>query len=186
MALVYDSLYIGGRWVAPASTKTIDVVSASTEEPIGRVPEAVEDDIDAAVAAARAAFDDPAGWSGWEPGARADAIERLAVALDARSDEMARRVSNQNGMPITIATGAEGAFPQLVLRYYANLIRTAVLDEVRDGMLGGKIRVRRAPDRRDRRHRPLELPDDTDGVQARARAGDGLRGRPQTEPGNSA
>ncbi|GLY38052.1 hypothetical protein Amsp01_040760 [Amycolatopsis sp. NBRC 101858] len=142
MVLHYDSLYIGGRWVAPASAKTIDVVSASTEEPIGRVPEGTEEDIDAA---ARAAFDDPAGWSGWEPVARADAIERLAVALDARGEEMARRVSSQNGMPITIATGAEGAFPQLVLRYYANLIRTAVLDEVRDGVLGGKIRVRRAP-----------------------------------------
>jgi aldehyde dehydrogenase (NAD+) len=142
--LVYESLYIGGRWVAPASTRTFEVVSASTEEPIGRVPEAVEEDVDAAVAAARAAFDDPSGWSSWEPGARADVIERLAAAMDARGEELARRVSSQNGMPISIANAVEGGFPQLVLRYYAGLIRSAVLDETRDGLLGGKIRVRRS------------------------------------------
>ncbi|WP_370963925.1 aldehyde dehydrogenase [Amycolatopsis sp. cg9] len=145
MDLVYESLYIGGKWVAPASARTIEVVSASTEEVIGRVPEAVEADIDAAVAAARTAFDDPVGWSSWEPAERAAVMERLAVALDARAGETARRVSSQNGLPISIANAVEGGFPQLILRYYAGLIRTAVLDEPRDGLLGGKVRVRRTP-----------------------------------------
>ncbi|WP_414731653.1 aldehyde dehydrogenase family protein [Williamsia sp.] len=66
MTLAYDALFIGGQWVPSAENKTITVVSASTEEVLGRVPEATEADIDAAVAAARTAFDDPAGWSRWE------------------------------------------------------------------------------------------------------------------------
>lgn len=41
--------------------------------------------MDAAVAAARRAFDDPGGWSQWEPAARAEAIERLAAELEAVS-----------------------------------------------------------------------------------------------------
>src|ERR1700754_3050123 len=145
MDLSYDKLFIGGDWVTPSSSRTIEVFSASTEEPIGRVPEAVDADVDAAVAAARAAFEDPTGWATWEPSARADAIERFATALDARGTEMARRVSAQNGMPISIATMLEAAFPQVVLRYYAGLIRSAVLAETRDGLLGGKVRVRRTP-----------------------------------------
>lgn len=54
----HDRLFIGGEWAAPAGTDVIDVVSPHTEEVIGRVPEGTEGDIDAAVAAARRAFDE--------------------------------------------------------------------------------------------------------------------------------
>ncbi|ALL79616.1 aldehyde dehydrogenase (plasmid) [Pseudonocardia sp. EC080610-09] len=145
MSTVYESLFIGGEWVAPSSSRTIEVVSASTEELIGRVPEAVDRDVDAAVAAARAAFDDPTGWATWSPADRATVMERLADELDARAPEMARRVSSQNGMPISVATQLEGVFPQVLLRYYAGLIRATELDEVRDGLMGGRIRVTRRP-----------------------------------------
>lgn len=65
MTLYIDSLFIGGEWIPPTSSHRINVISASTEEHIGSVPEAREADVDAAVAAARAAFDDPSGWSQW-------------------------------------------------------------------------------------------------------------------------
>lgn len=146
MTITYDKLFIGGEWRAPASTNTIAVHSASTEEFLGSVPEAVEADVDAAVSAARAAFDDPAGWSTWAPEQRADAMERLAGILEARSDELARRVSSQNGMPISISSQLEVGFPQMLLGYYAGLIRNTPLEEVRHGLLAGnEIRVRRLP-----------------------------------------
>ena len=85
--------------------------------------------MDAAVAAARRAFDDPGGWSQWEPSARAAAMERLAVELEARAAEMAQRVSAQNGMPISIATMLEGGFPVIVLRYLAGLLDGASFEE---------------------------------------------------------
>jgi aldehyde dehydrogenase (NAD+) len=59
----HNTLFIGGEWIAPSSSRSITVVSASTEEVIGSVPEAQEADVDAAVDAARRAFDDPDGWA---------------------------------------------------------------------------------------------------------------------------
>jgi len=56
--LVRDRLFIGGDWVAPAGDGTITVVSPSTEQPVGGVPDATPADIDRAVASARAAFDE--------------------------------------------------------------------------------------------------------------------------------
>jgi acyl-CoA reductase-like NAD-dependent aldehyde dehydrogenase len=145
MTITYDKLFIGGDWVSPASGDRIDVHSASTEEFIGSVPEAVEADVDAAVDAARAAHDDRSGFSSWSAEDRAAAMERLAAALDTRAPEMARRISSQNGMPIAVANQLEAVFPQILLRYYAGLIRTTPLEEIRDGLLGGQIKVRRRP-----------------------------------------
>ncbi|MDV2477103.1 aldehyde dehydrogenase [Rhodococcus zopfii] len=129
----------------PATSARIDVVSPSTEAPIGSVPEAGDDDVDAAVQAARAAFTDPNGWAHWSPERRADAMERLAAELDARASETATAVSSQNGMPISIAQRLEAVFPQLLLRYYAGLIRDTSLEEVRPGLLGGSTLVTRQP-----------------------------------------
>lgn len=141
----YDKLFIGGEWRTPASSECIDVTSASTEEPIGSVPAATERDVDDAVAAARRAFDDPQGWAHWPPVKRADAIEQLAQQLEIRADEMARRVSAQNGMPISIATQLEGGFPLVVLRYYANLLREAEFETEQPHVMGGTTVVRREP-----------------------------------------
>ncbi|WP_086708376.1 aldehyde dehydrogenase [Streptomyces antimycoticus] len=142
---LYDGFYIDGAWSRPSSPEVVEVVSASTEELVGTAPVGANGDIDAAVAAARRAFDDPNGWQHWSRVARADAMESLADALDSRSGEMARRVATQNGMPVSVANGFEGAFPQTVLRYYAALIRETDLEETRQGLLGGRIRVRRLP-----------------------------------------
>jgi acyl-CoA reductase-like NAD-dependent aldehyde dehydrogenase len=85
MTTVRDTLFIGGTWVPPSSAATIEVRSASTGEYAGTVPDGADADMDAAVAAARRAFDDPSGWSSWEPAERAASLERLAAELDARS-----------------------------------------------------------------------------------------------------
>jgi aldehyde dehydrogenase (NAD+) len=145
VALDTDKLFIGGEWVPSLGGGRIDVVSASTEEHVGSVPDGTEADIDAAVAAARRTFDDPDGWSSWSSEDRAQLLERLADALEARGEETAHRVSMQNGMPITIARQLEAVFPGVVARYYAGLIRSVELEEERAGVLGGRIRVARKP-----------------------------------------
>ena len=145
MELDYDSLYVGGEWIKPASSSKITVVSASTEQVIGHVPEAVEADVDAAVGAARRAFDDPNGWAHWEPAQRAATMERLASALDKRAGEMVRRISSQNGMPVAVANQLEAVFPALLLRYYAGLVNDDTFEEIRPGLLGGTTLVRREP-----------------------------------------
>src|SRR2546430_7771717 len=145
MELEYDSLYVGGEWIKPASSSEITVVSASTEQVIGHVPEAVEADIDAAVGAARRAFDDPNGWAHWQPAQRAAAMERLASALDKRAEEMVRRIGSQNGMPVAVGSQLEAVFPALLLRYYAGLVKDDTLEEIRPRVLGGSTLVRREP-----------------------------------------
>ncbi|WP_326835476.1 aldehyde dehydrogenase [Amycolatopsis rhabdoformis] len=142
---MYEHLFIDGAWVRPSSPATITVSSASTEEVLGSVPEAREADVDAAVAAARRAFDDPHGWSRWAPDRRAAAMESLAAQLDQRTDEMARRVSSQNGLPVTIAKQLEGGFPRVLLRYYADLAKSACEEETRPHLFGGTTTVRREP-----------------------------------------
>ncbi|AZK92946.1 MULTISPECIES: aldehyde dehydrogenase [Streptomyces] len=145
MNLRYGTFYIGGAWVDPATDRTITPVDASTEQPLGEVPEGTEADIDRAVAAARTAFDAPAGWASWEPARRAEAMDRLADAIDRRADEFVTRVSAQNGMPVSVARQLETGYPSAILRYYAGLARGLSTAEIRPGLFGGDIEVRREP-----------------------------------------
>jgi aldehyde dehydrogenase (NAD+) len=140
-----DTLFIGGEWVSPASDQKITVVSASTEEVIGSVAEAVEADVDAAVDAARRAFNDPKGWAHWAPEDRAKAMERFADELEKRAPEIAQAVSSQNGMPIAISSAFEATFPAVLLRYYAGVIRQAEFEREQPGLMGGSVLVRREP-----------------------------------------
>ncbi|MDR7254230.1 acyl-CoA reductase-like NAD-dependent aldehyde dehydrogenase [Nocardioides sp. BE266] len=140
----YDRLYVGGTWNAPATDQRIQVHSPTDEQLIGSVPEASEADIDAAVSAARDAFDDPEGWAHWSPSRRTEVLERFAVALEERGGETARRVTIQNGMPIWLAQQFEAGFPAVLLRYYAGLVE-AGQEERRQGMLGKQAVVTREP-----------------------------------------
>jgi len=140
-----NELFIGGEWVEPQGAERISVICASTEELAGSVPQGANADIDAAVSAARAAFEDPGGWSSWSVEDRAQALERLAGALESRGEETAHRVSLQNGMPISIALQTEAVFPAVLARYYAGVIRQTVLEEDRPGLLGGVIHVLHKP-----------------------------------------
>ncbi|WP_415394245.1 aldehyde dehydrogenase (plasmid) [Rhodococcus globerulus] len=145
MSITYDRHFIGGEWVAPSTPNVIEVFSASTGEHIGSVPGSGNSDVDAAVEAARRAFDDPHGWAHWAPERRATAIDSLAHELEIRNDEMARRVSMQNGMPISIAERPTGGFPAIYLRYVAGLLRSAQLEVERPHLLGGTTIVRKEP-----------------------------------------
>ena len=76
--LDYDKLYIDGAVgrLRPARG-TIDVINATTEEVMGRIPEGTADDVDRAVAAAKAAF---ATWSQTARQERGKYLQRLAEA----------------------------------------------------------------------------------------------------------
>ncbi|MEU1892043.1 aldehyde dehydrogenase [Streptomyces pristinaespiralis] len=127
----YDKFLIDGAWHPPATAERIDVTSANTGQLIGSVPAASTRDIDAAVAAARRAFDDPSGWAHWAPADRAAAMLRLADALAARSDRTAELVSDQVGMPINTAKSFEGSVPEKLLRFYASMITQTSSDDLR-------------------------------------------------------
>jgi aldehyde dehydrogenase (NAD+) len=141
----YRQLYLGGQWHDPAGAESISVHSATTEDLIGSVPRGGPGDIDAAVAAARSAFEAPDGWATWHPKQRGEVLEQFAAELESRGAEMAARVSMQNGMPIAVAQHFEAGFPPLLLRYYSDLMNRAPAEEARPGMLGGTALVSKHP-----------------------------------------
>ena len=63
----HHHLLVGGEWRKPHSSSLIQVFSANTEQLIGSVPDADRVDVDAAVRAARTAFDDPRAGPGGRP-----------------------------------------------------------------------------------------------------------------------
>jgi geranial dehydrogenase len=138
-----DSFFIGGEWVAPASSKRFELINAGTQESLGSVPEAVEADVDRAVAAARQAFDHST-WATRAPSERAAAMRRFAEALQKRAPDLAQAVSQQNGMPIFLSEMLEGGFSVGVLSYYAGLADTLALSEKRPSQMGVETLVERS------------------------------------------
>ena len=138
-------LFINGGWESPSSSELITVDSANTGLPIGSVPDADSSDVASAVRAARAAFDDPSGWSHWPPTARAEVLRRLAAAIDKRSAKIAALVSDQNGMPIFLSTVSDSQLPGHTLRYYADLLAETATEEIRESSGGGRTMVRVVP-----------------------------------------
>jgi acyl-CoA reductase-like NAD-dependent aldehyde dehydrogenase len=90
-----DSLYIDGAWV-PHAGGSIEVIDSTTEEVMGSVPEGTVEDVDRAVAAARAAF--PA-WSALPVEERTALLTKVAEALGARMDDLADLITHEVGMP---------------------------------------------------------------------------------------
>src|SRR5262245_31163562 len=91
-------LFIGGQSVEPRSGEWFGTVSPSTEEPLAEVAHAGPEDVEAAVAAARGAFED--GWSSLRPAERAKYLFRIARILQERSRELAVLESLDGGKPI--------------------------------------------------------------------------------------
>jgi malonate-semialdehyde dehydrogenase (acetylating)/methylmalonate-semialdehyde dehydrogenase len=86
--------YVGGQWVPSTSTEALDVTNPGTGEVLARVPLSTSADLDAAVAAARAAL--PA-WRAVSVIQRARRLFTLREALDARKEELARSVATEMG-----------------------------------------------------------------------------------------
>ena len=115
----HRQLYIDGAWVDPAGTEMIDVISASTEAVMGRIPEGTPADVDRAVAAARAAFD---GWAAKTPAERAEVVAAIGEGMVERRDELSGLISGEVGMPRKLAgiiqvglpVAVAGGFPAIV------------------------------------------------------------------------
>ena len=139
---IKDTLYIGGEWVAPAGTDTIEVISPTTEELIARVPEASEGDVDRAVEAAKAALTGP--YPQLTPDERADYLVKLSQAIQARSQELAEVITAEMGSPSSWSLMGQVFSSTMVLDGWAELTRTFSFEEIRPGALG-PVMVRKEP-----------------------------------------
>jgi acyl-CoA reductase-like NAD-dependent aldehyde dehydrogenase len=110
-------LLINNEWRAATGGRTMDVVNPATEEVIGTVASGDRSDVDAAVAAARAALDGP--WGRMSARERGRLVSRLADRLMERADEVARLETLHNGKPIFESRQIEIPAAAECLEYFA-------------------------------------------------------------------
>ncbi len=116
-AVLEKHLLIDNQWRPAASGKTMDVVNPATEEVIASVASAGAADVDAAVAAARAALDGP--WGKMSARERGRLVSRLADRLMEKADEVARLETIHNGKPISESRNIEIPAAAECFEYYA-------------------------------------------------------------------
>jgi len=131
----FSRLYIGGEWVDPSSDERIDVVNATTEVTMGRVPAGGAADVDRAVVAARAAF---AGWSSTPLDERLAALGKVAEGIMARNDELARTVVGEVGTPSMVAPMLQTGLAAVVFGDNAALAPTIEMEAT----IGGTLTVK--------------------------------------------
>jgi acyl-CoA reductase-like NAD-dependent aldehyde dehydrogenase len=108
---------IAGRAVDATSGETFEVIDPSTGRALTEVPRGGIPDVDAAVAAAREAFDDRR-WSGLRPGKRAEILIKLADLIKRNINELAQLEALDAGKPVAFASGEMWAAGE-VFRYYS-------------------------------------------------------------------
>jgi aldehyde dehydrogenase (NAD+) len=116
---VRDKLYIGGEWVDPAGSETIDVVNSCSEEVMGQVPQGTPEDVERAVAAARSAFET---WSQTPMVERAELIRAIAAGLAARSEEIGSTIAQELGMPIGQCMAIQAGLPTMTFTSVPDLL----------------------------------------------------------------
>ncbi len=105
---VRNEVFIGGEWVAPQGEETIAVVNSTTEETMGTVPGCTGADVDAAVRAARAAFD---SWSQTSREERAGYSNAIGDGLAERAEEIATTIAQELGMPLKLSRIIQAGLP---------------------------------------------------------------------------
>ncbi|MEO0973067.1 MAG: aldehyde dehydrogenase family protein, partial [Pseudomonadota bacterium] len=112
------ALFIDNEWVPSTHERTLPVEDPSTGQEIARIVDASDADIDRAVGAARAAFDD-GRWSDLPPNRRERCLQQLADLIEQHAKELAELEAIDNGKPVTMAARVD--IPAAVdhLRYTA-------------------------------------------------------------------
>ena len=99
-----QKFYIGGEWVDPTTSDTLEVISPATEKPIATIALGGVEDVDRAVAAARNAFE---SFSTTTREERIALLTRVVEAYESRMGDIAQAVSQEMGAPVPLANGAQ-------------------------------------------------------------------------------
>lgn len=112
------ALFINNEWVESSHDQTIPVIDPSNGQEISRIVEASVADVDRAVAAARAAFDD-GRWTGLPPIAREMMMQKFADLIEAHADEFSELEAIDNGKPKGMAAAIDIPGSVAMMRYMA-------------------------------------------------------------------
>jgi aldehyde dehydrogenase (NAD+) len=118
VAVSATKLLINNRWIASESGKTFATIDPATGAEICQVSEADAADVEKAVRAARAAFEQ-GPWRKRQAPQRGSLLRRLAELIEDNTDELANLESLDNGMPVTVARAIDVAATVACYRYFA-------------------------------------------------------------------
>ncbi len=121
-----DRLYIGGAWVEPTDSSTMEVINSTTEEAMGSIPMGNAADVDKAVSAAVEAFND---WSSTSRDERAKFLSMIQERLSARIDEMASLISGEVGTPLAISNLVQVGLPVMSFSSMVQLLSEFSFEE---------------------------------------------------------
>lgn len=124
-------LFINNEFRPSSTGERITVVNPATEEAFGSAAAASKEDIDAAVAAAREAFDH-GPWPRMSMKERAEVLNRWADELEADADPVTELLIQETGIPRSQSRGGSMTMP-FMTRYVASLADTFQLVEERVG-----------------------------------------------------
>ncbi len=128
-----EHLYIDGSWVDSTGEGSIEVINPANEEIIGSVPVGSAADVEAAVAAAKAAFPE---WSKTSVEDRVDYLNKLSLAIKERTEELTELITSEVGTPINYCRGAMVGTPRVVSRSYAKILENFDWEEeVRNSLI---------------------------------------------------
>lgn len=134
--------YIGGEFKDAADGRTTEVVNPATGEAYATAPLSGQADVDAAMAAAAAAFP---GWRDTTPSDRQKALLKIADAFEARADELVAAESENTGKPLGLTASEE--LPPMVdqIRFFAGAARLLEGRSAGEYMEGMTSIIRREP-----------------------------------------
>ena len=111
-------MLIGGQWVESLSGQHITVENPAKRSPIAEVPRANARDVERAVAAASLAY---GGWRKLPPRERGRMLLKIAEALQARSEDIARTIALETGNALRTQARGEASLTADIFRYFGGL-----------------------------------------------------------------
>src|SRR6266542_4703814 len=133
--------FVGGKWVDAVDGGTMEVLNPATGETIAEVPSGTQADVDRAVEAAKEALPE---WLETTPGERAEALLKLADALEEHTDELAELESQNVGKPLSYAKD-EMPVSAVNIRFFAGAARLLEGKSAGEYMRGYTSMTRREP-----------------------------------------
>ncbi|MDX6491839.1 MAG: aminobutyraldehyde dehydrogenase, partial [Gaiellaceae bacterium] len=133
--------FVGGKWVDAVDGGTMEVINPATGETIAEVPRGTQADVDRAVQAAKDALPE---WLETTPGERAEALLKLADALEENAEELAELESQNVGKPLSYARD-EMPVSADNIRFFAGAARVLEGKSAGEYMRGYTSMIRREP-----------------------------------------
>ena len=129
---IRDKFYIDGTWVVPDGSDTLEVIDASTEEVMGRVPAGSAVDADRAAKAAARAFDT---WGMTAADERRTLLRKLREGLAGRVGELAEIMAGEVGMPLAMSERIQAGLPLVSLDNFIRILGDYPFEERIDNSL---------------------------------------------------